>query len=316
MEEGDSLLTLRRWDDLNSDILRKIFGSFDYISDATSAIAQVRCSAVCIAWRSILCDPQLWDVLDLSWLKSNFIKIHQEPYVYVDSRSDETLSRVLKVSLSLSRGNITTLVLNPELYISDDQLTFTAERCPNLKRLVMPTGDRIKKTGICQAIRNWQELESLTVPGIMYPPYLMEVISNHCSNFRELKIMGRFDVRFASTLVGTYLPNLKVMSLRCSQLVREALITILDGLPQLEVLNIAHCVLLIEPPRRNQPLQIVEELDEVILEKASRLERFITCTQIDRCIMCQRARNDGGIMKWYKYEEGLWKQDEVNTLAL
>jgi len=128
MEEGDSLLTLRKWDDLNSDILRKIFGSFDYINDATSAISQVRCSAVCIGWRSILCDSQLWNVLDLSWLKSNFIKIHQEPYVYVDSRSDETLSRVLKVSLSLSRGNVTTLVLNPELYISDDQLTFTAER--------------------------------------------------------------------------------------------------------------------------------------------------------------------------------------------
>ncbi|XP_061997308.1 F-box/LRR-repeat protein At3g48880-like [Rosa rugosa] len=316
MEDGDSLVTLRRWEDLNTDILRKIFGTFDYITDASAAIAQVRCSAVCIAWRSILCDPQLWSTLDLSWLKSNFIKIHQEPYVYVDSRSEEQLSRVLKVSLSLSRGNITTLVFNPELYISDDQLTSTAERCPNLKRLVMPTGDRIKKTGICKAIQNWQDLESLTVPGIMYPPYLMEVISNHCGNFRELKIMGRFDVRFASTLVGTYLPNLKVLSLRCSQLVREALITILDGLPQLEVLNIAHCVLLIEPPRRNQPLQIVEELDEAILEKAARLQRFITCMQVDRCIMCQRARNDGGIMKWYKYEAGLWKQDEVSSLAL
>ncbi|KAG5630147.1 hypothetical protein H5410_001864 [Solanum commersonii] len=50
------------------------------------------------------------------------------------------------------------------------------------------------------------------------------------------------------------------------------------------------------------------ELDESILEKASRLDKFLTCMS-DSCIMCQRTRNDEGFMRWYKYAD-LLKVDE------
>lgn len=63
-------------------------------------------------------------------------------------------------------------------------------------------------------------------------------------------------------------------------------------------------------------LVTMDKLDPFTLNTASRLQRFITCTQLDHCIMCQRIRGDLGIIKWYKYEEGLWKQDEVNSLSL
>lgn len=120
MEEG--ALIGRRWEEMDIDILVRIFQSFD-IFELTSGIAQV-----CSTWRLAACDPLLWRTLDLSMLKSNFIKIPLEPYVYVDCRSDKTLTKVLKIALNLSRGNIQKLIFHFNLYISDDQLTYAAVR--------------------------------------------------------------------------------------------------------------------------------------------------------------------------------------------
>ncbi|KAK4283169.1 hypothetical protein QN277_000151 [Acacia crassicarpa] len=303
----DSYSTVRRWEDLDIDILVKIFQLLD-IFQLTAGIAHV-----CSAWRMACCDPLLWKTLDLSMLKSNFIKIPLEPFVYVDGRSDTILTRLLKISLSLSRGNILTLIFHFNLYISDDQLTYTAERCPKLRRLVLPAWNRIKKTGMIKAIRGWKYLESLTMPTIANPPYLLEEIAANCENFSELKIMGPCDIFFASS-IAAYLPKLRVLSLRCSTLLKDVLILILESLQHLEVLNISHCILMenVPPPQHRR---IIREIDPAILEKASRLREFLTCME-DSCIMCQRTRTDEGLVRWYKYEEGLWKTDEVRSLSL
>lgn len=164
-----------------------------------------------------------------------------------------------------------------------------------------------------KAIELWKDLESLTMPSIVNFPRLVQEIATNCMKFSELKIMGPFDIYFASSLV-TYLPKLKVLSLRCSMLNKDALIIVLDNLLCLEVLNISHC-LLIEVPPPPAPRRIVRQLDKTILEKASRLHYFLACMS-DTCNMCQKTRNDEGFMRWYKYDEGLWKEDEVSSLAL
>lgn len=153
------------------------------------------------------------------------------------------------------------------------------------------------------------------MPSIANPPYLLAEIAKNCKNFKELKIMGPFEIFFANTLI-TYLPNLKTLSLRCSAIKREALIKILDGLPDLEVLNISHSYLVEYSVWQPQQKVIVRELDKTILEKASRLKRFLTCMEHQTCVMCQRTENDEGIVRWYKYEEGEWKVDEVSSLHL
>ncbi|XP_060203579.1 F-box/LRR-repeat protein At3g48880-like [Lycium barbarum] len=303
MEGGDSLV--RRWEDLDSDILVKIFQSFDLLELTGPA-------QVFTAWLLACSDQVFWKMLDLSVLKSNFIKIPFEPYIYVDSQSDKSLTCLLKIYLNLSRGSILTLIFHYNLYVRDDQLTYTAERCPRLKHLVMPAWNRIEETGICRAIRMWEDLESLTMPSIEDPPCVMTEIGRSCKNFAELKIMGPCDLLFASTLVE-YLPNLKVLSVRCTVLSKPALVIILEGLKKLEVLNISHCLITEVPPP--EPMEILTELDESILEKASRLREFLTCMS-DSCIMCQHTRNDEGLLRWYRYEEDLWKVDEVKSLAI
>ncbi|KAK6117610.1 hypothetical protein DH2020_048657 [Rehmannia glutinosa] len=268
----DTCCVSRRWDDMDIDILFKIFQNLN-IFELTSGVGHV-----CRTWRMAACDPLLWKTLDMSLLKSNFIKIPLEPYVYVDGRSDKTFTRVLKISLNLSRGNVSTLIFHYNMYVSDDQLAYTADRCPRLKRLVMPAWNRIKKTGICRAVRIWQDLESLTMPSISNPV-------PRGGNFPKLQ-----------------------------EILRDALIIILEGLKGLEVLNISHC-LVVEVPPHPAPRRVLIELDKSILERASRLKTFLTCMS-DSCIMCQRTRNDEGLIRWYKYEEDLWKVDEVSSLAV
>ncbi|KAK4737113.1 hypothetical protein R3W88_000810 [Solanum pinnatisectum] len=115
------------------------------------------------------------------------------------------------------------------------------------------------------------------------------------------------DILFASSLVS-FLPNLKVLSVRRTELSKPALFILLEWLNKLKVLNISHCIITedLPPPA---PMKILTELDEFTLKKACRLDKFLTCIS-DSCIMCQRTRNDEGFMRWYKYAD-LWKVDEI-----
>ncbi|KAH0764827.1 hypothetical protein KY285_000698 [Solanum tuberosum] len=150
------------------------------------------------------------------------------------------------------------------------------------------------------------------MPSLEEPTYVIEKIGRSFKKNSELKIMTPCDIMFASALVS-FLPNLKVLSVRCTELSKPALVILLEGLKKLKVLNISHCIITeyLPPPA---PMKILTELDESILKKTSRLEKFLTCMS-DSCIICQRTRNDEGFMRWHKYAD-LWKVDEVKSLAI
>ncbi|CAA3016484.1 Hypothetical predicted protein, partial [Olea europaea subsp. europaea] len=125
-------------------------------------------------------------------------------------------------------------------------------------------------------------------------------------------IIGPCDIYFASILAA-FLPNLKVLSVRCFMIYKEALNIILDELKELEVPNISHCILIECPPP--SPRRVLKEIDKSILHKTRKLRKFLTCMS-DSCLTCQRTRNDGGLIRWYKYEADFWKLDEVKSLAI
>uniref|UniRef100_A0A7N0VIG2 Uncharacterized protein n=1 Tax=Kalanchoe fedtschenkoi TaxID=63787 RepID=A0A7N0VIG2_KALFE len=106
----------------------------------------------------------------------------------------------------------------------------------------------------------------------------------------------------------------KCLSLRCSIIFKNALIAILEGLQHLEVLNISHSMILESDSLAFDPTRVVR-LDKSTLEMGARVPRFITCEERD-CVMCERVRYDEGLVRWYKYEKGLWKVDEVPSLAV
>uniref|UniRef100_A0A3Q7EVS2 Uncharacterized protein n=1 Tax=Solanum lycopersicum TaxID=4081 RepID=A0A3Q7EVS2_SOLLC len=69
----------------------------------------------------------------------------------------------------------------------------------------------------------------------------------------------------------------------------------------LKVLNISHCIITEYFPI-SAPLKILTDLDESLLEKASRLDKF-------------RTQNDEGFLTWYKYADR-WKVDDGKSLAI
>lgn len=121
----------------------------------------------------------------------------------------------------------------------------------------------MKRTGICRVIHIWEDLESPTVPGIENSAYVL-----------ELQKFYR---------VQDYDPLLR--SISYIVLSKPALIIILVGFKELEVLNISHCLIIEDPPPA--PMKVLTKLDELILEKAFRLHKFLTCMS-DSCIISQR----------------------------
>ena len=112
---------VKRWEDMETDVLVKIFKELNVVE-----LAPV--SQVCRLWRSACADPLLWNALDLGLLKSNFIQTRASPFIWVDERSDRKLSKLLRLAMALSRGNITCLIFHFNLYMKDDHLSYIAER--------------------------------------------------------------------------------------------------------------------------------------------------------------------------------------------
>lgn len=123
-EENRKKLVKIRWEKLDADILVRIFKKyFSRHELMTSGVAHV-----CGGWRVACCDPILWNTLDLSHMKSAFIEIPVAPYVFVGTRSDQEVTRILKLSMSLSKGNTRTLIFHFNLFLNDDMVAFIVQR--------------------------------------------------------------------------------------------------------------------------------------------------------------------------------------------
>lgn len=294
-----------KWENMDYDILLKIFMTFSFI-DLISSV-----SRVCSSWRSVCRDRVLWKTVDLSFLKVDSFTNVWQPYARSDW-SSESLMDILKCVFSLSRGNVSCLIFHFDIYIKDKHLMYTAERFPKLKRLVLPAWTAITVDGFRQAVRRWEGLESMTIPCTYSPFDFMKAIGENCKNFAELKIMCRFDIEFA-TAITTFLPKLKVLSLRCTVLCADAFIHILNGLEHLEVLNLFHCTL--DCFQHLEPIKVLWEDDVSILEKALRLREFLICPD-SPCTTCQYRIDNEGTLVWPVFEKELLRMDEVNSLAI
>jgi len=177
-----------------------------------------------------------------------------------------------------------------------------------LERLVLPLPESKTLSGFCIAVKRWPALKSLTAAGVTQPKRLLKAITENCPDFSDLKHMGLVDDKFANTVI-TCLPKLKILSLRGSLIYREALYLILENLENLEVFNISHCLITASPMA---PWPFYGQLDDRLLERGTRLKRFIVCAQRS-CTKCSyAARHYRKMVRWFDYDEGFWKQDEVS----
>ncbi|XP_062026341.1 F-box/LRR-repeat protein At3g48880-like [Rosa rugosa] len=219
---------------------------------------------------------------------------------------------IVNSAFSLSGGTISCFIFHFYAYMTSQHLVCISESTPNLKRLVLPVRDNdILVNEFEEAANNWPLLESLTIPG-SFSIELMKAIGKHCKNLSELKMMHRFDMNCAENILA-YAPSLKVISLRCNRVHRDAILFLLKELRQLEVMNITHCLILDHFPKPGF-WSVLPELDEFVLQEASRLKKFLFC-QMRSCNVCHFQINSNGLLFWTQNNEAIWIMDEVSTLA-
>ncbi|XP_057419752.1 F-box/LRR-repeat protein At3g48880-like [Lotus japonicus] len=222
-------------DHLPYDILVKIFMVLNVVDLGIVSL-------VCKSWKSASSDRALWHKVDLSRLSSRFFDIPSDIIFWTasDKRSTSTkMAQFLKHALSLSGENISCLIFNFYIPLTDIQLITAAQRTPNLKRLVLPYKGSLTKRAIHTAMASWRGLESMTITSMINCRYLFSAISKWCKNIVELKFTDDFNQNHADALIK-YTPNLKVLSLRTTMVEKKALEDALDGLKHLKVANMCH----------------------------------------------------------------------------
>ncbi|CAL9147619.1 unnamed protein product, partial [Musa hybrid cultivar] len=259
-----------KWEDLPINLLLQIFKELNPIDHG--AVARV-----CHLWRMTYLDSSLWRIVDLGSLRSNSI--------WVNTRI--RLSQALRNMVTYGRVNIRCIIFHPQLLIKDEHLNLIAQGCPHLKRLVVLRWEVMNKNAMCNAIKNFRDLESMIVPGNT-SLHIMKMMSMSCKSFSELKVIGCFPKRFGirATL---YLPGLKVLSLRCCRTSMVAIEMILGGINHLEVLNLSHALVQLEVGSEVMPIAkgFKEMTCKFLLETASTLRSFLYCQDYVSCSECK-----------------------------
>ncbi|PON86443.1 F-box domain containing protein [Trema orientale] len=208
-----------------------------------------------------------------------------------------------RIDLSMVRPDSVDIPARPEDLIEGE----------SSNRLMLILKNALKLKALEKAMMCWKDLESLTVPCAYAPCSMMRAIGAFCKNFCELKIMCPFDIDFAHSIVSQA-PQLKVLSLRCAVVFKEALLYLLENLKHLKVLNLTHC-LLVSDTQEAGFLVVYREIDEEISENVSHLKQLLTCKKIS-CSMCKIAVDQEDFLKWYDYDEGNWRVDEIPSLTV
>ncbi|XP_004296213.1 PREDICTED: F-box/LRR-repeat protein At3g48880-like [Fragaria vesca subsp. vesca] len=238
---------------MDNDILIRIF--------MTLNVVELVCVAsVCKSWREAAFEPCLWEVVDFSKLKATNFNPQRE-------QSSHRVINILSSAFRLCGGTISCLIFHLNTYITSQQLVLVS------KRLVLPVQDTERLVnGSEEAAKNWPKLESLTIRG-RFTIEFMKAIGQHCNNLIELKMLCLVDMDCAESIIA-YAPSLKVSSIEFNMVHRDAMLSLLKEMKQLEELSMSHCLILDHSPIPGY-MSVLVQLDELVLQEASRLKKFM-----------------------------------------
>ncbi|GMN32238.1 hypothetical protein TIFTF001_003574 [Ficus carica] len=298
------------WADLPNDLLVRILLSLNIVDLVMGA------ARTCRSWRATSKDAELWETVDLTTSKINLVRVALSPYYMINEESGNRLKLALNAALNLSRGNMTCLIFNFYTYIKGRELISAAQRTPNLKRLVLPAWNQIDMEAFEEAVKYWKDLHSLTIPYIYRSENILSSLGTHCKNFSEMKILSPFHLDFAKAIIA-HVPNLKVLSLQCVVVYKDAVLHLLTNMKHLEVLNLTHSVVADFNPQHGPEQNLFfQRVNGEISERAVHLKKFILCTD-ELCPKCsENTLADHSLIRWYEFGEEHWRQDEVPSLAV
>ncbi|KAF5204602.1 F-box/LRR-repeat protein [Thalictrum thalictroides] len=258
MEEKGSTIEnswVRRWEDLNTDCLIKIFEKLGL----ESLILDI--PFVCKSWYKASLDPLVYKVLRFEFMNVEEKTMWATTKIPDDLLAENMYSKAppstefIKVAVNRSCGMATEVVFpeysarlaDPmEEFFSVSALEYLLERCSAIKTLIVPyfsffyLGREINQC-LLKMISKLKHLEFLgTLTCVYSSPHVINEIRIHCQNFQSLTAKGFISMAISSEIV-TSLPDIKRLVLRDCSLHHQDLIDILSGCSKLELLDASNC---------------------------------------------------------------------------
>ncbi|RDY05279.1 F-box/LRR-repeat protein, partial [Mucuna pruriens] len=306
MENSNSAGNYRN-DSLLNEILVTIFMSLN-VADLAAA------SLVCKSWNEACRDPSIWHKLDLSRLNSYYFNVPNKLRAWNDEHSNKKMTQFIKYVLSLSDRNTTCIIFNFYIYLRDAQFITAAERTPNLKRLVLPKTGELSNVAVEKAMKSWGGLESITVTSIVRNSNKFSAICKYSKNMTEMKFSCDFVEDHADAMIE-YTRNLKVLSVRSIIVSMKALCRVLTFLEHLEAVNICHSMILDTTGGPRSKVVVYRTISDLQKRLApSCLGKLIFCED-GNCLRCKNACDTIPRRQPYGPFEGIWREDEITSLA-
>ncbi|CAI9102464.1 OLC1v1000742C1 [Oldenlandia corymbosa var. corymbosa] len=196
------------WSDLPFDLLLYII-SMVSLTDKLTVITEV-----CKSWRAaVASDMESFKTLDIrkmrQYLELSKPGVHNFPQL--------TLAYVR--ALELGGSNVTKLVFDAQFQVSDNDLQYAYERCPNLRELAITFPNKTTSVELKKAFQFWPNLESLSIEFTTYfhpPETIFHIVGIHCLNLRTLEFSCCVINKATLHTITDLMPRLKVLRVRRS----------------------------------------------------------------------------------------------------
>ncbi|OAY82104.1 F-box/LRR-repeat protein At3g48880-like [Ananas comosus] len=245
-----------RWGGMSRDLLEAILARVG----APDLVAAV--PFVCSSWREASRDPLFWRRLDLGDWDAVSRRLRRGGGGGGTAAAE--FAGILRVAVARGRGR--TESISFPSFADEAHLLFVAERCSNLLYFSLPN-PRIASDRFCEAVAKLKLLKGMAVDESLITNEVLLHIKNCCKNFSELRVCAESVNREIASVICKSLPNLKKLEITNSVISKQAIITLLDGLEQLEHFDISGY--------RNSTIT------DLVLQKASRLKVFLWDSKLE-----------------------------------
>ncbi|XP_008797416.1 F-box/LRR-repeat protein At3g48880-like [Phoenix dactylifera] len=235
-----------RWEDLNRDLLVAIFERMG-VADLIAGVP-----FVCSSWRVASLDPLCWRNLDFRDWESICLRLF--------FRRNEILDFADLLDFSITRAHEHLDSIYFPDFADDIDLLDVSERCPELTYFSLPN-PHVMEHRFCEAVSKLEFLKGMAVDESVINREVLQHVNKCCKYFTELNVFAENVDEEKASIICKSLPDLRKLEITNSAISRQAIITFLDELKDLEHLDISGY--------ENSGIT------DLVLEKASRLKVFL-----------------------------------------
>ncbi|WOL17439.1 F-box/LRR-repeat protein [Canna indica] len=238
MEEGR-----RRWEDLETDCLVKVFERLGVEDLAAGA------SLVCRSWRRASLSPECWKILD-------FQRIDFMPWGSFASRFKNQMKAAsplprlsfrsfLEFAVRRSQRSAVELAFPSGCMgmANIDDVVHIADECPRLEVLVLPKLSPEEEERVPGLVAKWSHLRCLEMA--RKPCCFLELltqISFNCRSFEALKMSSGWISKEDALTITSLVPRLKHFGLSNGYICKEEMMVILEGCKELRIFEAVNCI--------------------------------------------------------------------------